>query len=407
MRPLSDVRIIAVEQYGAGPFGTLQLADLGAEVIKVEDPRTGGDVGRTVPPFAEGEDSLFFEAFNRGKHSISLDLRNERGRAVFEDLVRGADAVFSNLRGDATVQLRLRYADLAPVNPRIVCCALTAYPLEGPRASEPGYDYLMQGLAGWMSVTGEPDAPPTKTGPSVVDFAAGLNAALALVAAVHGARRDGVGCDCDVTMVDTAVGLLGYLATWHLTAGYEPARTEHSAHPSLVPFQNFATADGWIVVACPKEKFWLRLVAAIGRAELAHDDRFASFDARRRHASELLPELRRAFVTRSTAEWLEVLRAARVPCAPVNTVAQGLVAHRESGGVQIETTHPRFGTVRHSGPMIRVAPALDEYPPAPARGHDTIELLTKLGYGRDKIDELCRSGAFGDDFDSQYNRGAP
>src|SRR5687768_15452086 len=191
MRPLDDVRIIAVEQYGAGPFGTLQLADLGADIIKVEDPRTGGDVGRSVPPFAEGEDSLFFEAFNRGKRSISLDLTNDRGRAVFEDLVRGADAVFSNLRGDATERLRLRYADLAPVNPRIVCCALTAFALDGPRASEPGYDYLIQGLAGWMSLTGEPDAPPTKTGPSVVDFAAGLNAALALVAAVHAARRDG------------------------------------------------------------------------------------------------------------------------------------------------------------------------------------------------------------------------
>lgn len=409
MRPLSDVRIIAVEQYGAGPFGTLQLVDLGAEVIKVEDPRTGGDVGRTVPPFAEGEDSLFFEAFNRGKRSISLDLGNERGRSVFEDLVRGADAVFSNLRGDATARLRLRYADLAAVNPRIVCCALTAYPLDGPRASEPGYDYLIQGLAGWMSLTGEPDAPPTKTGPSVVDFAAGLNAALALVAAVHAARRDGVGCDCDVTMFDTAVGLLGYLATWHLTAGYEPARTELSAHPSLVPFQNFATADGWIVVACAKEKFWQRLVAAIDRAELAHDERFANFDARRRHASELLPELHCAFATRSSAEWLEILPPAGVPCAPVNTVAQGLVAHRESGGVQIETTHPRFGTVRHSGPMIRLAAVPDVYPPAPARGSDTIALLAELGYERDTIDELFRSGAFGDDFDSTSveKRGTP
>jgi crotonobetainyl-CoA:carnitine CoA-transferase CaiB-like acyl-CoA transferase len=407
MRPLDDVRVIAVEQYGAGPFGTLQLADLGADIIKVEDPRTGGDVGRTVPPFAEGEDSLFFEAFNRGKRSISLDLTNDGGRAVFEDLVRGADAVFSNLRGDATARLRLRYADLAPVNPRIVCCALTAFPLDGPRASEPGYDYLIQGLAGWMSLTGEPDAPPTKTGPSVVDFATGLNAALALVAAVHAARRDGVGCDCDVTLFDTAVGLLGYLATWHLTAGYEPARTEHSAHPSLVPFQNFATADGWIVVACAKEKFWRRLVAAIGRSELASDDRFKTFDPRRRHVAELLPELRRAFATRSTGEWLEILPSAGVPCAPVNTVAQGLDAHRASGGTQIETTHPRFGTVRHTGPMIRVAPTRAVYPPAPTRGQHTIALLAELGYDSDAIDGLFRSGAFGDDLDSPptQNRG--
>jgi crotonobetainyl-CoA:carnitine CoA-transferase CaiB-like acyl-CoA transferase len=218
--------------------------------------------------------------------------------------------VFSNLRGDANARLRLRYADLAPINPRIVCCALTAYPVDGPRASDPGYDYLVQGLAGWMSITGEPDAPPTKTGPSVVDYTAGINAALALVAAIHAARRDGVGRDCDVTMFDTAVGLLGYLATWHLTAGYEPVRTELSAHPSLVPFQNFATADGWIVVACAKEKFWLRLTQAIDRPDLAVDERFTSFDGRRRHADALLPELRQVFATRTTATWIEVLPAA-------------------------------------------------------------------------------------------------
>lgn len=396
MRLLGDVRIVAVEQYGAGPFGSLQLADLGADIIKVEDPRTGGDVGRSVPPFAEGEDSLFFESFNRGKRSISLDLHSDSGRRVFHDLVRGADAVFSNLRGDATTSLRLRYADLAPVNPRIVCCALTAFPLDGPRAAEPGYDYLVQGLAGWMSITGEPDAPPTKTGPSVVDFATGLNAALALVAGVHAARRDGIGCDCDVTMLDTAVGFLGYLSTWHLTAGYEPARTTHSAHPSLVPFQNFATADGWIVIACAKEKFWTRLLGVIARADLATDERYASFDARRRNAAALLAELDAVFATRTTAEWLDSLTGAGVPCAPVNSIAQGLVEHRASGGRQIETTHPRFGTVRHAGPMIRVEPAPAEFAPAPTRGQHTAELLAALGYDTETIAALREGGAFGD-----------
>src|SRR5258708_17504584 len=407
MRPLSDVRIIAVEQYGAGPFGSLQLAHLGADIIKVEDPRTGGDIGRSVPPYAEGEDSLFFEAFNRGKRSISLDLTNRGGREVFHDLVLGADAVFSNLRGDANARLRLRYADLPPVNPRLVCCALTAYPIDGPRASDPGYDYLVQGLSGWMSITGEPDAPPTKTGPSVVDYAAGLNAALALVAAIHGARRDGVGRDCDVTMFDTAVGLLGYLATWHLTAGYEPGRTEHSAHPSLVPFQNFATADGWIVVACAKQKFWIRLTEAIGRPDLAGDDRFTTFDGRRQHSPALLAELRDVFASRSTRAWLEMLPTAGVPCAPVNSVAQGLVEHRASGGRQIQTAHPRFGTVRHAGPMIRVDPPPSEYLRAPERGQHTAALLAELGYEPVAIDEVQRTHAVGATIESlpAENRG--
>ena len=277
-----------------------------------------------------------------------------------------------------------------------MCCALTAYPLDGPRAAEPGYDYLVQGLAGWMSITGEPDAPPTKTGPSVVDFATGLNAALALVAAIHAARREGTGRDCDVTMLDTAVGFLGYLATWHLTAGYEPARTQHSAHPSLVPFQNFATADGWIVVACAKEKFWSRLLTVIDRPDLVADDRYATFDARRRHAPSLLAELRGEFVARPTAEWLEVLPVAGVPCAPVNSIAQGLLEHRASGGRQIATSHPRFGTVRHAGPMIRVEPVPEVYAPAPTRGQHTDALLVELGYDGDTINALRKGGAFGD-----------
>ena len=161
--PLEDVRIVAVEQFGAGPWGTLQLADLGAEVIKIEDPASNGDVGRYVPPFQEGEDSLFFETFNRNKKSVSLDLRHPDGKAVFHDLVRVADAVYSNLRGDQPVKLGLTYDQLAEVNPRIVCCSLSGFGMTGPRAREGGYDYMMQGLAGWQSLTGDPDGPPTKS----------------------------------------------------------------------------------------------------------------------------------------------------------------------------------------------------------------------------------------------------
>ena len=206
--PLADLRIIAVEQYGAGPYGSVHLADLGAEVIKIEDPRTGGDVGRYVPPFAEEEDSLFFETFNRNKRSLSLDVANPAGRSVLEDLVRRSDAVYSNLRGDIPERLRIRYADLKDVNPRIVCCSLSGFGLDGPRRGQPGYDYLVQGLAGWMSLTGEPGGPPTKSGLSLVDFSSGLAAALALIAGIHAARRDGVGMDCDISLFDVALSML-------------------------------------------------------------------------------------------------------------------------------------------------------------------------------------------------------
>ncbi len=189
--PLEDVTIVAIEQYGAGPWGSVQLADLGADVIKIEDPRSRGDVGRYVPPFQEGEDSLFFETFCHNKRSVSLDLSHPGARTVFEDLVRSADAVYSNLRGDGPEKLRIRYADLESVNPAIVCCSLSGFGMTGPRAAEGGYDYILQGYAGWMSLTGEPDGPPEKTGLSLVDMATGYAAALALMSGALGraARR--------------------------------------------------------------------------------------------------------------------------------------------------------------------------------------------------------------------------
>jgi crotonobetainyl-CoA:carnitine CoA-transferase CaiB-like acyl-CoA transferase len=267
--PLAGLRVLAIEQYGAGPFGSSHLADLGAEVIKIEDPTSGGDVGRTVPPYQQDGDSLFFEAFNRGKKSISLDLGSPSGRAVFEELVRVSDAVYSNLRGDVPEKMGITYAQLSGVNPRIVCCSLSGYGMTGPRRSDPGYDYVVQALTGWMDITGEPDGPPTKSGLSLVDFSAGYVAALALLAGVMGARRDGIGTDCDVSLFDTAMAMLTYPGVWHLNAGFEARRMRHSAHPSIVPFQAFETADGWIVVAAPKEKFWQRFTVVIEQPRLA------------------------------------------------------------------------------------------------------------------------------------------
>ena len=287
--PFADLRILAIEQYGAGPWGTLQLADLGAEVIKIEDPSSGGDVGRYVPPFQEAEDSLFFETFNRNKKSISLDLRHPESRTVLEDLVRAVDAVYSNLRGDYPKRLRITYEDLKDVNPRIVCCSLSGFGMTGPRAAEGGYDYMMQGLAGWMSLTGEPDGPPTKSGLSLVDLSGGYASAIALLAGLWRARREGVGCDCDVSLFETALHELMYVGTWVASRGFEPERLSESAHPSIVPFQNFPTADGWIVVACPKQKFWERLCEAIERPDLASDPRFADFAGRHENRDSARP----------------------------------------------------------------------------------------------------------------------
>jgi crotonobetainyl-CoA:carnitine CoA-transferase CaiB-like acyl-CoA transferase len=396
MLPLAEVRVIAFEQFGAGPWGTLQLADLGAEVIKIEDPVSRGDVGRYVPPFAEGEDSLFFETFNRNKKSVSLDLRLIEARAVLEDLVRNSDVVYSNLRGDQPRRLGLTYDQLKEVNEQIVCCSLSGFGMTGPRAAEGGYDYTVQGLAGWMSLTGDPAGPPTKSGLSLVDLSGGYVSAIAVLAGVWRARRDGVGCDCDVSLFETALHELCYVGTWAATRGYVPPRRRNSAHPSIVPFQNFATADGWIVVACPKQKFWESLCAALGRPELAADERFADFASRDGNRDELAAILDAAFAERTSADWLSLLAEAGVPSAPVNDVAAALddpQVHARTGIV--ETDHPALGAVRQVASPLRLG---DEAPTrrAPFRGEHTESVLAEVcGYSPERVRELAAAGVFG------------
>lgn len=397
MRPLADVRILAVEQYGAGPWGSVHLADLGAEVIKIEDPRVGGDVGRYVPPYNGGEDSLFFESFNRNKRSISLALDTPAGRAVFEDLVRESDVVYSNLRGDVPAKMGLLYDDLKHLNEAIVCCSLTGFGMTGPRSSEPGYDYVLQGLAGWMDITGEPGGPPTKTGLSMVDFTGGFVAAIALLAALHAARRDGIGGDCDVSLYDTAISLLNYPAAWHLNAGFQPERTRHSAHPSLVPFQAFEAADGWLIIGCAKEKFWQRLTDQLGHPEWAEDPRFATFAVRHENRSILVPMLEEVLRTRTVEEWLSALRAAGIPSGPVNSVAEALSdPHTLARDLIVETEHPRWGTLQQVASPVRVGSERPEYRRAPFRNEDFDHVMTDIaGYSADRIAAARQVGAFG------------
>ncbi|UMG93696.1 CoA transferase [Nocardioides sp. TF02-7] len=399
-KPLSDLRIIAVEQYGAGPFGSMHLADLGAEVIKIEDPRAGGDVGRYVPPYGEGEDSLFFETFNRNKRSVSLDLSTPAGRSVFEELVKVSDVVYSNLRGDVPAKIGITYDDLKHLNPQIVCVSLTGFGMTGPRQKEPGYDYVLQGLAGWMDLTGEPDGPPTKSGLSLVDYSGGFVAAISLLAGVHAARRDGKGMDCDVSLYDTAISLLTYPATWHLNAGYEPARTHHSAHPSLVPFQAFQAKDGWMVVGCAKEKFWQRLAVVVGRPEWgAEESPYGNFSKRQQRSAELLGQLEEIFLERTVDEWLEDLYAASIPCGPINDVPAALrEEHTHARNLVVTTEHPRFGTVEQLASPVRVGSETPEYRRAPHRNEDMDYVARELlSLDDERLAELRSAGAFGNE----------
>ncbi len=393
--PLAGVRIVAVEQFGAGPFGTLHLADLGAEIIRLEDPSSGGDVSRYVTPGQRGTDSLYFESFNRGKRSMLLDLKSPAGREVLEELCRSAHAVYANLRGDVVKGLGLTYDVLGRINPAIVCVTLSAYGRDGDRSTEPGYDPLIQAEAGWAALTGDPGGPPVKSGLSLADYVGGMMAALALMAAVFDAQRTGRGRDVDVSLYDTALALHNYRATWYLTAGVPGDRTADSAHPSIVPFQFFVTADGHVAIACAKEKFFRALVQRVGLPALASDARFASFDERHHNREELLTILRQRLRKEPTAYWVDLLRG-HVPVAPVRTMEAALDRDElEQRAMLAAYRHPALGEVTTVGLPIKMGGFTPEYRPGPALDGDRDAILKEAGYAPAEIEALRARGAFG------------
>ena len=374
--PLDGIKIIAIEQYGAGPFATQHLADLGAEVIKVENAATGGDVGRMVGPhFVEEGDSLFYQSFNRNKQSVALDLKTDEGMAGLRKLVKDADVLFNNLRGDLPAKLGLDFTAMKATNPAIVCAHLSAYGRTGTRASWPGYDYLMQAEAGFLSVTGEPDGPPARFGLSIIDMMTGTTAALAMVSAVLGAHRTGQGRDIDVSLFDVALHNLTYVATWYLNEGDVVGRSPRSGHPSLVPSQLYRTSDGWLFIMCNKEKFWGVLADQIGKPEWKTDPRYVDYAARLKNRDTLTQELDGVLSHATTAQWLERLRG-HVPVAPVNDVAQALdnpfVAEQD---LVVDTDHAKLGKIKLLASPIRCPGEVLPQNAAPGLGADTDRLL--------------------------------
>lgn len=394
MLPLSGVTVLAVEQYGAGPFGTMLCADLGADIIKIEPPGGEGELGRRVGPYFFSEkNSHFFQAFNRNKRSITLDLKSDEGREIFRRLTTGADAVLNNLRGDQPEKLGLTYQHLSTVNPKIVCAHLSAYGRDGPRKSWPGFDYLMQAEAGYLSVTGEPDGPPSRMGLSIVDFMTGLMTVFAMTSCIIGARASGRGMDVDVSLFDTALHNLSYLAVWYLNNGHVQGREARSGHPSLVPSQLYRTRDGWIFIMVNKENFWAPLCEAIGRPQWITDPRYATFKARLENRAELNLLLDEALSTRTTAEWMKAFGGS-VPAAPVLDIAQALdnpfVAARD--GIETFAGAPHGGDVRMVASPIRVPGEQIPARAGPGLGADTEDVLSGLGFNPDEIAKLRARG---------------
>ena len=346
--PLQGVRVVSVEQFGAGPYGTMYLAQLGADVIKVENPATRGDPSRQTGPYMLGEDDgQYFQGWNLNKRSVALDIKSADGRAAFESLVRGADVVLNNLRGDQPGKLGLEYEALRAINPAIVCVHISAYGRDNSRAAWPGYDYLMQAETGVMHLTGEPGTPPARFGaPSIVDHTTGLTAIIGLLAALLRARETGEGCDVDTCLFDVTLHQLGYTATWYLNEGHVPQRQPRSGHYSVAPVQTFPTADGWIFVMCMTPKFWDALLGALGREDLRDMPEFATPAARNLHRGLLTEVLDDEFRKQPTAHWMSRLGGV-LPVAPVCGLAEALDSDflRESG-MLAQVPHPAKPALR-------------------------------------------------------------
>ena len=391
--PLAGIRVLTFEGFGAGPYGSMHLADLGAEVIKVENRAQGGDASRGMGPHFLGDhDSHYFQTFNLNKKSCTLDLKHPLGVKAFQRLAATADAVLNNLRGDQPEKLGLTYAALKSVNPRLVCAHLSAYGRDNERKSWPGYDYLMQAEAGFFHLTGEPDTPPTRVGLSMIDFMTGVTASLALTAALLSVQKSGVGGDIDVSLFDVALHQLSYPGSWFLNERQLTTRQPRSAHPSAVPVQLYKTGDGWIFLMCMTEKFWLELVRILERPDLWSDERFTTMALRRRNREALTPLLDDALSTDTTENWMKKL-GGRLPAAPVYDIAGALDnPFLNRTGMIRNTPHPHKSDFRTLANPIKLDGQRLPSKVCSALGADTDEVLRAAGLSERELQELHAAG---------------
>ena len=392
--PLTGLKVLSVEQYGAGPFATQYLASFGADVIKIENRAMGGDVARISGPNRLGpEDSLYFQAFNQGKRSLSLDLKHPQGQRVLHRMLTQVDVLANNLRGDQPEKLGLTYSALSAVNTRLVCVHLSAYGRDNERRSWGGYDYLMQAEAGFMALTGEPGGTPQRAGLSLVDYMTGMNQLFAVMAGVFQARERGTGADFDVSLFDTALYQLSYPALWYLNEGLEIERQPRSAHPDATPSQLVKTRDGWLFFMCQIEKFWQAFVAHRPTPGLTDHPDFATMALRRENRDRLTSALDALFSTRTCAEWLDELRG-RVPVAPVLSLSDALHNPFVEQVEMIQSVdHPARPDMQVLANPIRVNGERVPARPGPHRiGEDSQAVLTEFGFSNEEWHELVEQG---------------
>lgn len=395
--PLAGFRIISIEQYGAGPYGTMHLAQLGAEVIKIEPPRKdgkgGGDTARSVGPhFLRKDESLYFQAFNLNKRSLTLDLATPEGQAVLHKLVKTAHAVANNMRGDLPARMGVTYEALKDINPAIVCAHLSAYGRDNARAKWPGYDYLMQAEAGYCMLTGDPDGEPQRMGLSMVDFMTGTIMAVGLLAALVDAQRTGLGREIDTDLLSAGVHQTSYPALWYMNEGDVTGRTPRSAHPSATPSQMVKAQDGWMFVMCQLPKFWDVLMTRMRRADIAGDPRFATNADRLANRDALTQVLDTAFSEQPVAHWMALLEG-YVPVSPVYGLDQAMDnPWLETIGMRDTVDHPDRAGLHVLASPIKVDGQRLPNRAGPLLGADSAAILQELGYSDEEATALRSAG---------------
>jgi formyl-CoA transferase len=389
--PLTGIRVLDLTRVLAGPYCTMFLGDLGAEVVKVEQPGVGDDTRGWGPPFTGGE-SAYFLCINRNKKSITVDLKRQEGIDLVRRLAGSADVLIENFRPGTMERLGLGEKDLRAINPRLIYASLSGFGADGPMSEVPGYDLIVQAWGGLMSITGAPDGEPTKVGVAIIDLVAGLMLGKSIAAALFAREKIGVGQKIDTSLLEAEVASLINVGSNYLIAG-TAAKRWGNAHPSIVPYQSFKTADGYLVIGVASEGIWQRFCQAVGHPELFADPRFAKNSNRVENRASLIGILRQTFAARDTDDWLKLLNEAEVPCAPVQTVDQVFsapqVLHRE---MLVEVDHPKAGTVRMAGIPVKLSgtPASIRLPP-PLLGQHTEEVLSSwLGVNDGEIQELKR-----------------
>lgn len=389
---LAGLRVLDLTRILSGPFATMTLADLGADVIKVENPDNGDDTRQWGPPF-QGDNAAYFLSVNRNKRSLAIDLKDEQGHALVRGLADQADVVMENFRPGTTERLGLDYPQISSTNPAIIYASITGYGQTGPYAIEPGYDAIAQAVSGMMSVTGDPEGQPARVGVSAADVGAGMWAVIGVLAALNARHFTGHGQWVDISLLDGQISWLTYVAAGYQANGVVPSR-HGSAHPTIAPYQAFSTADGYLMVAVGNDGLWRRFAAAVGLNELCDDDRFATNPARVTHRAELVQLIEGALAAKSSAEWSEILSAAGVPVGPINTVEEALHHPQvQARNMIAETEQSTAGTVR----TINCPVQLSTNPPAapngpPEHGEHTDDVLSGAGITPDSIRTLRTRG---------------